>query len=272
MEWHQRLSRALRTATEASREAGTLIMQELAHLKPQDIQEKGPSDFVTRVDKASERLILDRIRKEFPDDKILSEEAGGTQPSEDAEDLWVVDPLDGTSNFIHRFPLFCVSIAYCQRGRPVVGAIFDPIHQEMFTCKRDEGLWLNGAPIGVSAVADPGQAYIATGFPARFKKDAEPYFRQFRAVFEAVAGLRRGGSAALDLAYVACGRFDGFWEPRLAPWDMAAGMLMVEAAGGIVSDQAGGPWSLDAKGIIAGNPDMHPKLVALLDVEARLSA
>jgi len=268
MEWHVRLSRALRTATEASREAGALILQELSGLKPQNKKKKGPSDFVTRVDRASERLILDRIRREFPDDHILSEEAGGTAPGADVEDLWVVDPLDGTSNFIHRFPLFCVSIAYCQRGRPVVGAIFDPVHQELFSCKRDEGVWLNGAPVNVSDVTDLGPAYIATGFPARFKREAEPYFRQFRAVFEAVAGLRRGGSAALDLAYVACGRFDGFWEPRLSPWDMAAGMLMVEAGGGVVSSEAGQPWSLDAKGIIAGNPDLHPKLVELLEVEA----
>lgn len=267
MEWHQRLSRALRTAADASKEAGTLIMQELSRLTPKDIQEKGPSDFVTRVDKASEKMIMERIRKEFPQDAILGEESGGPIP--DAEDLWVVDPLDGTSNYIHHFPLFCVSIAYCNRGRPVVGAIFDPVHQELFTCKRDEGIWLNGAPVGVSPVREIGQAYIATGFPARFKRDAEPYFRQFRAVFEAVAGLRRGGSAALDLAYVACGRFDGFWEPRLSPWDMAAGMVMIEAAGGIVSDQAGGAWSLDARGIIAANPDLHGDLVKLLAVEER---
>ncbi len=269
MEWNQRLSRALRTATDAAREAGTLVMQELAGLKPKDIEEKGPSDFVTRVDRASEALILDRIRREFPADKVLSEEAGGAVP--DAEDLWVVDPLDGTSNFIHRFPLFCVSIAYCNRGRPEVGVIFDPVHQELFTCKRNEGIWLNGAPIGVSTQADPGKAFIATGFPARFKPEAAAYFAQFRAVFEAVSGLRRGGSAALDLAYVACGRFDGFWEPRLAPWDMAAGMLMVESAGGMVSDEAGGAWSLAAKGIIAANPDIFPKLTSLLRVEAAAS-
>src|SRR5205807_2539418 len=106
--------------------------------------------------------------------------------------------------------------------------IFDPVHQELFTAKRNEGVWMNGAPVGVSDVADPARAFVATGFPARFKGEAEPYMRQFRAVFEAVSGLRRGGSAALDLAYVACGRFDGFWEPRLSPWDMAAGMVLVE--------------------------------------------
>lgn len=253
---------AMRVAIEAAREAGAYIMQELPRIKPEDIEEKGPADFVTRVDRTAENLINQAIRKEFPQDAILSEEAGGNVP--DAEVLWVVDPLDGTTNFVHRFPLFCVSIALMIRRQPEVAVIYDPVHDELFTAQRESGLRLNDASIGVSTCSEMIHAYIGTGFPARYKEEADQYVRQFKQVFCASAGLRRGGSAALDLAYVACGRFDGFWEPRLSPWDMAAGVLLITAAGGVVSDERGQPWSLSAQGVIAGNPAIHSHLLNLL--------
>jgi len=262
MDWQLKLSRALRVATEAARYAGAHLMHEFSRVGPEDAVEKGPGDFVTKTDRESERLIKQRIRMDFPDDVILSEEAGGPVP--DSEFLWLVDPLDGTTNFIHRFPFFCVSIAFTANRRPEVGVIYDPLHDDIFTCKRDEGVWLNGSPILVSSCADPARAYVATGFPSRFREEADGYARGFRNVLTSVSGLRRGGSAALDLAYVACGRFDGFWEPRLASWDMAAGALLVETAGGVVSDESGKAWNFSSRGIIAGNPAIHPFLVRLL--------
>ncbi len=262
MDQNAKHSRALHVASEAARVAGAHIMQELPHIKPDDVKEKGPGDFVTQVDHTAERLIKERILKDFPNDAILSEEAGGGIP--DAAELWVVDPLDGTSNFIHHFPLFCVSIAFTLNRRAEVAAVYDPVHDELFTGKRNEGAWLNDTPIAVSPCRDLSKAFIATGFPSRYKEEADNYVRQFRNISGAVAGIRRGGSAALDLAYVACGRFDGFWEPRLSPWDMAAGVLLINAAGGITTDERGHPWGLSSRGIIAGNPDIHPHLVRLL--------
>ena len=253
---------ALRVAIEAAREAGAYIMQELPRIKPEDIEEKGPADVVTRVDHTAESMINERIHKHYPQDAILSEEAGGTAP--DAEVLWVVDPLDGTKNFVHHFPLFSVSIALMIRRQPEVAVIYDPVHDELFTAQRGSGVWLNGAPIRVSTCQGIVHAYIGTGFPSRYKEEADQYMRQFKQVFCASAGLRRGGSAALDLAYVACGRFDGFWEPRLSPWDMAAGVLLITAGGGVATDERGEPWSLSARGIITGNPATHPHLVTLV--------
>ncbi len=262
MSWQVRLAKALQVASECARDAGKFVLHEMHSLRPEDVAQKAPRDLVTRVDRASEEMILGRLRKEFPDDMMLCEESGGGSPQD--EHLWIVDPLDGTRNFVHRYPFFCVSIAHAVNGRVEVGAIYDPTHDELFACKRDEGVWLNGAPIGVSTCADFGQAFVCTGFPARFQSEMDEYLKQFSAVARAAAGIRRSGSAALDLAYVACGRFDAYFEPRLAPWDMAAGGLLVEVAGGTVTDLDGRPWSLDGGGILAANADLHAPLLTVL--------
>jgi len=260
--WQATLSRAMRVAEEAARAAGDHILGEFRRLDPAEVEEKGPNDFVTRVDHEAERLIVDIIRKEFPDHRILAEESGGN--IHNAGGLWLVDPLDGTTNFIHGFPVFCVSVAFALEGRSEVGVIYDPVHSETFSCKRDEGMWLNGAPVSVSQVTDLSRAYIGTGFASRYKDELGPWLGQLNDVCAAVSGIRKAGAAALDLAYVACGRFDAFWEPHLSPWDMAAGTLMVEAAGGRISDESGNPWKLGSHGIIAANADLHAPLLALL--------
>lgn len=263
--WPERMARVLRVATDAAREGGELIQREAGKLTPRDIQEKGPLDFVTRVDKAAEAVILARIAAAFPDDAILSEEAGGGPPG--AEHLWVVDPLDGTNNFIHGISRYAVSIAFATKGRPEVGVIFDPIRNEMFACKRDEGVWLNDVPIGVSRTSDLARATVAGGLPTRHRDLLPAWLEQFSRVARAVGTTRKTGSAALDLACVACGRYDAYWEPRLAPWDMAAGAVLVEAAGGRITDDRGGPWTLGATGIIAANPDLARRLTAIIAPE-----
>jgi myo-inositol-1(or 4)-monophosphatase len=261
--WQATLSRALRVSEEAARAAGDHIMGEFRRLSPAEVEEKGPHDFVTRVDHEADKLIVDRLRKEFPDHKIVAEESGGSLHHTGG--LWLVDPLDGTTNFIHGFPMFCVSVAFAIEGRTEVGTIYDPVHGEMFACKRDEGMWLNSSPVSVSQVNDLSRAFVGTGFASRYKKELGPWMGQLNDVCTAVSGIRKAGAAALDLAYVACGRFDAFWEPHLSAWDMAAGSLMVEAAGGRVSDEAGNPWKLGSRGIIAANADLHAPLVSILN-------
>lgn len=260
--WQMRMSSSLQVATEAVRTAGKQVLSSLDGLREEDITEKGPNDYVTRVDKASENTIRAIISKAFPEDSILGEETGGPIPK--AEFLWIADPLDGTHNYIHGFPFFCVSLALAVNGRPEVGAIYDPKHDEIFLCKRDEGIWLNDKPISVSHNTAIDKALIGTGFPAKFKKESDYYVAQFTRVFKGSASIRRAGAAALDLAYVSCGRLDGFWEPRLSVWDMAAGGLMIEAAGGLIGNEEGGAWTLDSKGIICGNSDIYPQLARLV--------
>ncbi len=258
------LDRALEVAAGAARKAGLSMLDRRAALGPADIAEKGPNDFVTAADKALERMIRDRIGEAFPADSFLGEEGGGSK--EAAGRLWIVDPIDGTTNFIHRIPFTCVSIGLAVDGLMQIGVIYDPAHDELFSSLRGGGAWLNGGEIRVSCCAEIGRALIGTGFPSRFKESMEDYLRQFGAVSRSAAGVRRAGSAALDLAYVACGRFDGFWEPRLSAWDMAAGSLLVEAAGGIARAQDGEPWSLDARGIVAANERIFPDFSRLLGI------
>lgn len=261
-DWNARLTHALKTGTETALVAGEYLLKEISTLREGEIDEKGLNDFVTRVDRKSEQLIRGAISKEFPKDVIIGEESGGG--NYDAEYLWIVDPLDGTHNYIHRLPHFAVSIAMAVNGRPEVAAVYDPVRREMFSCKRNEGVWLNNEPIAVSGCSDPGKALVGTGLPARYRAEAGPYLAQLGRVIPAVASIRRSGSAALDLAYVAAGRLDGFWEPRLSPWDMAGGMLLIEAAGGMVTDEKGEQWKLQSTGIIATNSSLHNHLTNLI--------
>ncbi len=248
----------LETAVAAAMRAGEIIVRNLGRISKDDIGLKEASDFVTRVDLESEEMIIRKIRGSFPHHHFLSEE--GTKESE-SEYRWIIDPLDGTTNFIHGYPIFSVSIALEHEKEMVIGVVFDPMRNELFTAEKGRGSFLNGLPIRVSGVDSMGRSLITTGFPFRKREVIDTYLRIFKCLFLKVSDLRRGGSAAIDLSYVACGRCEGFFEFGLSPWDMAAGALVIREAGGIVSDFGGGEDYLKTGNIIAGNPSIHRSLL-----------
>lgn len=241
-------------------DAGDLIRHELGTISFADVQTKAPFDYVTTIDKEAEALIIDRIRKYFPDHRIMSEES----PNEGLQDgiSWVIDPLDGTANFIHGFPFVAVSIAICEDQKPIHGFVLDPLRQELFSAHRGHGAYLNGQPIRTSQPGALNETLIATGFPHRIRDLIEPYLDTFRGIFQEVSGIRRAGAAALDLAYLAAGRVDGFWEAGLKAWDIAAGSLLVTEAGGTVSDFWGTDAYLHNGHVIGGTSLVHPFLLA----------
>ncbi len=249
-------------ALEAAHAAGRLLMRSLGKLRHSQVAAKGASDYVTSVDRAAERLILHRIRRRFPRHGLRAEESGRHARTSAYE--WLIDPIDGTTNYIHQFPAFCVSIGLAREGRLVVGVVFDPWRDETFHGLRGQGAFLNRRPIRVASRRRVADCLIATGFPFRIRGRLTPYLRSFRAVFLRSSGIRRAGSAALDLAYTACGRLDGFWEMGLSSWDMAAGALLMTEAGGRVSDFAGGDTYMTRGSIVAANPAIHRQLVRLL--------
>ena len=245
---------ALILALDVAREAGAELLERL-HL-PREVAEKSRrADLVTDADRASEKIIVERLRAAYPSATILAEESGmhaGT-----ADERWIVDPLDGTTNFTHGYPPFCVSIAYERAGELVAGVVYAPMLNECFAAERGAGARLNDRPMHVSAIEHLQDALTCTGFhPADFERNA----RCFRAVSQRAQAVRRDGSAALDLAYVACGRFDGFWEYDLSPWDVAAGTLLVREAGGTVTRIDGSPGALEARSILATNTHTHTEL------------
>lgn len=249
------------TALDLAREAGAVLLEHLG--RPHEIAEKARrADLVTEADRASEALIVARLRAAYPAATILAEESGmhgGT-----SDERWIVDPLDGTTNFAHGYPLFCVSIAYERAGELVAGVIFAPAMGECFVAERGGGARLNDRPIAVSHIGRVADAMTCTGFhPADFARNA----RQFEAVSARAQAVRRDGSAALDLAYVACGRFDAFWEFDLSPWDVAAGTLIVTESGGRVTKVDGGQAALDARSVLASNRRIHAELQAVLSGE-----
>lgn len=215
-------------------------------------------DLVTHIDRASEKEIRAVIGAEFPDHVIFGEEEGQSQG--DAAWRWIVDPLDGTVNYAHRYPFWCVSIALEVEGALVLGVVFDPLRDELFTAVRGEGAWLNGAPIGVTATASLQDALVGTGF-AYLPEAMLRNIRILDRVVPAVQGIRRPGAAALDLAYVACGRLDGFWELTLQPWDVAAGTLLIREAGGTVTTPSGRPYAIGDEVIVASNGPLHGVLL-----------
>lgn len=249
-------------AVEAATAAGRLLMRSLGTLRRSQVAEKGASDYVTDLDRAAERLIIRAVRQRFPRHAIQAEESGRRAGPSAYE--WLIDPLDGTTNYIHQFPAFAVSIGVAREGMLIVGVVYDPWRDELFHGARGGGARLNRAHIQVSPRRRLAEALIATGFPLRIERRLAPYLRSFRQVFRRSGGIRRAGSAALDLAYTACGRLDGFWEMGLAPWDVAAGALLVEEAGGRVSDFAGGGTYLARGSIVAGAPAIHRQLVRIL--------
>lgn len=243
----------LSVAIIAARRAGSIIVQNLGLLGRDDITRKQPADFVTRVDTEAEEAIIATVREHFPGHSFLAEESvKDLQESGSGRQnyLWIIDPLDGTTNYIHGYPVFSVSIALQAGGRIRTGVVFDPVRDELFTAEEGQGAHLNGKRLAVSSFGLQ-EAVIATGFPFRNRELMDDYLRVFRSIFSRVSDLRRAGSAALDLASVASGRCDGYFEARLKPWDLAAGSLLVREAGGVVSDWAGGDDFLQSGNIVA---------------------
>ena len=239
-------------AIEAARAAGVIIIRAMKRLDTIKIAEKQPNDFVTEVDQRVEQEIIAIIKKAYPSHSILAEESGET-PGDDYQ--WIIDPLDGTRNFIHGFPYFCVSIAIAYRGKIEHGVIYDPIHQELFTATRGKGAQLNDRRIRVATRKQLDECLLGTGFAYRHTdKDNIVPGKILESFIPACGDVRRAGAAALDLAYVACGRLDGFWEMGLKPWDMAAGILLIKEAGGIVCDPAGGEDYFKTGNVVASNP------------------
>ena len=253
--------RSLEVAVRAAQAGGKILLRHWGNLKSGQVRKKGKWDWVTDVDHASEKAILRVIRAAFPEHAIVAEE---TAPEAAGRYEWLIDPLDGTVNYVHSFPFFAVSIAFASNGILEVGVVYDPIRRELFTARRGEGAWLNGRRIRVSKVRNFEQSMLATGFPFRARGLVDVYLQSFRRIFMETGSIRRAGSAAMDLAYTACGRMDGFWEMALSSWDMAAGALLIQEAGGKVSDFLGQQTYLTSGHIAAGNSFLHPKLVKIL--------
>jgi myo-inositol-1(or 4)-monophosphatase len=249
----------LTVAVDAARAAGLVLRDHFG--RPQQIEHKGEIDLVTALDRRAESLVVERLRAAFPDHAILAEEGSGGGAS--ARDRWLVDPLDGTTNYAHGYPFFAVSIAYEHAGRIVVGVIYDPLQDELFVAEAGGGAWLNGRPLRVSGTVRLVDSLLITGFP--YDRALFPAaLRLWDAFMGRAQALRRAGAAALDLAYVAAGRGDGFWERPLQPWDMAAGVLLVEEAGGQVSDYRGGPADIYSGEIVASNGAIHDQMLAVI--------
>jgi myo-inositol-1(or 4)-monophosphatase len=252
----------LNFAIQTARDAGRVLNEKLGRAK---VSHKGDIDLVTEADLAAERLIVERIRSYHPRHSILSEEAGEMHVAAGGDSAWkwVVDPLDGTTNYAHGYPVFCVSIALEHDGRVVVGAVYDPTRDEMFAAERGEGATLNGRSISVSDVDDLNRALVCTGFPYDVRGRGN-FARQFQNFIMHAQSVRRDGAAALDMAYVACGRFEAFYEDGLRPWDVAAGLLLIEEAGGRVTDYDGAPFRIYKPPMLATNGLIHDAALAVL--------
>jgi myo-inositol-1(or 4)-monophosphatase len=236
-------------AQNLARQAGKLLAEKLT--RHNQIYYKGTIDLVTEADKMSEKLILAEISRRYPEHGILSEESA--QKNEQATMRWIIDPLDGTTNYAHGFPFFCVSIALENEGVVVLGVIYDPTRDDLFTAERAGGAYCNGRKLHVSSVNDLSRSLLATGFPYDIRVSKDNNLNFFNAMAVKAQAIRRAGAAALDLAYLAAGRFDGLWELKLKPWDTAAGCLMVTEAGGVISDMAGKKWHLNSPNLLASN-------------------
>jgi len=252
----------LTIAVRAARAAGDLIARYSSRVDTLTITPKGRNDFVSEVDKQAEREIIAILQKAYPSHGFLGEE-GGRQNSAlgKSEFMWVIDPLDGTTNFLHGFPQYSVSIALLHKGKLECGVVYDPNRQELFTAKRGAGAMLDNRRIRVSKQKSYNGALLGTGFPFKDQRHMDAYLAIFKDFMKDTAGVRRPGSAALDLAYVACGRYDGFWEFGLKPWDMAAGALLIQEAGGIVTDLEGGDPYMMSGNILAATTKLHPLML-----------
>jgi myo-inositol-1(or 4)-monophosphatase len=252
----------LNIAIQAARRAGEIIVRGLNRLHRLEVRAKGQNDFVSEIDTAAERDIIETVRRRYPQHAFLAEESG--QSGDDNEFVWIIDPLDGTTNFLHGYPQFAVSIGVQRRGRMEHAVVYDPMRQELFTASRGEGAQLDGKRIRVSPHIGLERSLVGTGFPYRSNLQwLDPYMAMLKAVIQETAGIRRPGSAALDLAYVAAGRLDAFWELGLSPWDTAAGTLLITEAGGMVGRLNGSEYKNESD-IVAGTPKVYAPLLELL--------
>jgi myo-inositol-1(or 4)-monophosphatase len=267
---------ALKSATinvmeAAARKAGRGLIRDFGEVEQLQVSRKGPADFVSEADRRADRILRAELSKARPSFGLLMEESGATKGSDD-ERLWIVDPLDGTTNFLHGIPHFAVSIGLEERGEITAGVIYQPVSDELYWAEKGVGAYLNRRRIRVSSRGRIDEALLATGFPFGERPGKEEFFSVMRPVMELAAGVRRFGSAALDLAYVASGRYEGFWEFGLAPWDVAAGIVIVREAGGLVSEVDGGSGMLHGQSIVAANDALHTPVRKLIHESTRRAA
>ena len=261
----------LNVAVMAARKAGDLLARKVKNPEKLKVEEKSRNDFVSDADRAAEAAVIETIRKHYPDHAVLAEESGADGES---DTVWIIDPLDGTTNFLHGFPIFAVSIAVQVKGRMEHAVVYDPLRQELFTASRGDGAQLDGHKIRISGRTKLEQALIGTGFPYKLMDgEMAPYLRMLETVLRNTSGVRRPGAAALDLCYVAAGRLDGFWETNLQAWDLAAGSLIIREAGGIVSGLDGSENYLETGHVLAGTPKIYAALARLCanDIRAMLN-
>jgi len=249
----------LNIAVRAARRAGSIINRATLDGGALQVRSKRANDFVTRVDGAAEEAVIDIVRKAYPDHGFIAEESGESTP--DAEYLWIIDPLDGTTNFIHGFPQYAVSIAVQRRGTLEHAVVYDPTKNELFTASKGRGAFLNDRRIRVSKCLKLDDALVGTGFPFKELGRLDLYMKQLQVFMSKSSGVRRAGAAALDLAYVACGRLDAFWELGLAPWDMAAGALLIQEAGGLIADMTGEQDFMSTGDVVAATPKIFPAVL-----------
>ena len=254
----------LNIAIKAARAAGSIINRAALDLEVLKVGQKGPNDFVTEVDHAAEATIIETLLGAYPGHGILAEESGRAHGAKDSDYVWIIDPLDGTTNFIHGFPVYAVSIALAHRGVVQQAVVYDPTRNDMFFASRGRGAYCNERRLRVSKRIRLSDSLIGTGFPFRKGDNFKRYVKMFEEVMQSCAGLRRPGAAALDLCYVAAGYYDGFFETGLSPWDVAAGSLLVTEAGGLVGNFTGESDYLHQREIVAGNPKVYGQLVQML--------
>ncbi len=251
----------LEKATEIAQEAGRMVREVFPRTAIVEVDWKGPVNPVTKIDLDAEKLIVGRIREAFPDHRVLAEEGGGDEWRAPGAPIWMIDPLDGTNNLAHGFPHVGISLAMVDEGVPVAGVVYDPLREETFSARMGGGATLNGDPISVSRVGQLAGAFLATGFPYDRTTAADNNVERLGYFLRRSQGVRRAGAAVLDLSYVACGRLDGFWEIRLSPWDVAAGVLLVREAGGLATDQRGELDCVSGDFVVASNGLIHSEML-----------
>jgi len=253
----------LTIAVRAARKAGDFVIREANRIK--SVETKSHNDYVTNVDQAAEQLIIDTISHAYPEHAFLGEESGESKSTENSDFQWVIDPIDGTTNFIRKIPHWAISIACKHKGRTQIGVVYDPSKGELFTAVQGRGAQFDGKKIRVSKTKGLEHSILATGFPFRDEAKLKEYLQIFEKLFPLCSDMRRAGSAALDLAYVAAGRLDGFWEFGLSPWDTAAGVLLVQESGGMVADMQGNPSYEDKGSILAANPSAFKAMLKAIN-------